>query len=87
MSETCAMTTPPANCSASATARGGVVAADAELLSGRLAVDESALTGESIPVQCAADDAPAVSAGTTVAGGRALARVTATGPFPPGHVP
>jgi P-type Ca2+ transporter type 2C len=60
-------------------AEGDVVAADAELLSGRLAVDESALTGESIPVERAADEAPAVSAGTTVVGGRALARVTATG--------
>jgi P-type Ca2+ transporter type 2C len=60
-------------------AEGDVVAADAELLSGRLAVDESALTGESIPVERAADEAPAVSAGTTVVGGRALSRVTATG--------
>lgn len=60
-------------------AEGDVVAADGELIDGRVAIDESALTGESVPVQHAPDHDPAVAAGTTVIGGRGVARVTATG--------
>ena len=58
---------------------GDIVAADARLVAGRIAVDESALTGESIPVEHAPDDTPAIAAGTTVTGGRGDAVVTETG--------
>ncbi len=58
---------------------GDVIAADGELTRGRVAVDESALTGESIPVEHAAGDDAGIAAGTRVTGGRGVARVTATG--------
>ena len=63
---------------------GDVVPADATLVElTQLLVDESALTGESLPVTKktgSADDESTVWAGTTVLSGRALARITATGP-------
>ncbi len=63
---------------------GDVVPADAHLVdSTQLQLDESSLTGESFPVAKQlepASDASLVWAGTTVLSGRAIARVTATGP-------
>ena len=62
-------------------AEGDRVAADAELLSaGELQVDESLLTGESVPVSKNAGVVSALHAGTLVVQGQGLARVTATGP-------
>lgn len=62
-------------------AEGDRVAADAELLSaGELQVDESLLTGESVPVGKSAGGMLALHAGTLVVDGQGLARVTATGP-------
>lgn len=62
-------------------AEGDRVAADAELLSaGELQVDESLLTGESVPVSKNTDGASALHAGTLVVQGQGLARVNATGP-------
>ncbi len=62
-------------------AEGDRVAADAELLSaGELQVDESLLTGESVPVGKHAATVVALHAGTLVVAGQGLARVTATGP-------
>ncbi|TGB01343.1 cation-transporting P-type ATPase [Streptomyces palmae] len=65
-------------------AEGDIVPADADVLAAvRLMVDESALTGESVPVEKAAGDDPgaghALSAGTVVVRGRGRARVTGTG--------
>jgi len=58
---------------------GDVVAADGDLVEGRLAIDESALTGESIPVEHAPGGDVAIAAGTVVVGGRGTAHVRATG--------
>jgi P-type Ca2+ transporter type 2C len=58
---------------------GDVVAADGVLLEGRVAIDESALTGESMPVERMPGAEPEVSAGTTISGGRGVAAVSATG--------
>ena len=60
-----------------AVARGDVVPADGGLLAGEAEVDESALTGESLPVAKAAGD-PLYS-GTVVARGTPTMRVLATG--------
>ena len=66
---------------------GDRIAADARLLQGRLEVDESLLTGESVPVAKLADspagadveaDVPDLFASTVVTRGRGLARVQAT---------
>jgi Ca2+-transporting ATPase len=59
-------------------AEGDIVPADAKLAeAAALLVDESALTGESVPVDKTAADG--VSAGTVVTRGRGRAEVTATG--------
>jgi P-type Ca2+ transporter type 2C len=65
-------------------AEGDIVPADAAVIdAAALLVDESALTGESVPVDKAAADgdgqADGVSAGTVIVRGRGLAAVTATG--------
>ncbi|HUI12246.1 MAG TPA: plasma-membrane proton-efflux P-type ATPase [Xanthobacteraceae bacterium] len=57
---------------------GGLVPADARLGSGSVVVDQSTLTGESIPVDKNPGDA--VYAGSLVRHGRAVAEVVATGP-------
>ncbi|MGZ4470998.1 MAG: cation-translocating P-type ATPase [Nocardioidaceae bacterium] len=58
---------------------GDVVAADGTLREAHsLQVDESAITGESLPRDCSADEA--VEAGTVVTRGRGSAVVTRTGP-------
>ena len=63
---------------------GDRIAADARLLQGELEVDESLLTGESVPVAKLAGDAakptedPDLFASTVVTRGRGLARVLAT---------
>src|ERR1700677_148604 len=56
---------------------GGVVAADVHLIDGSVSLDQSMLTGESLPVECAtgAD----TYAGALVRRGEATAEVTATG--------
>jgi Ca2+-transporting ATPase len=63
---------------------GDVVPADADLVElTQLLVDESALTGESLPASKqtgTVGDESTVWAGTTVLSGRALARISATGP-------
>lgn len=56
---------------------GAVVAADARLLTGSLTVDQSMLTGESVPAD--ADPGDGVYAGALVRRGEAIAEVTATG--------
>ena len=58
---------------------GDIVAADAKLIEGRVSIDESALSGESIPVEHLPDDDPAIAAGTAVTGGHGDAIVTETG--------
>jgi Ca2+-transporting ATPase len=59
---------------------GDVVPADGTALElTQLSVDESALTGESLPVTKATDGDAALLAGTTVLAGRAILRVTDTG--------
>ena len=58
-------------------ALGALVPADARTISGSVMVDQSALTGESIPVDANAGDA--VYAGSIVRRGQAVAEVTATG--------
>jgi P-type Ca2+ transporter type 2C len=65
-------------------AEGDIVPADAQVTeAAALLIDESALTGESVPVDKAPGTGPAadaVSAGTVVVRGRGHAVVTATGP-------
>jgi H+-transporting ATPase len=56
---------------------GALVPADARIVSGALLLDQSTLTGESVPVEVAAGDP--VYAGSFVRRGEALAEVTATG--------
>jgi Ca2+-transporting ATPase len=58
---------------------GDRVAADIELLDGSLEVDESILTGESLPVAHRHDAASALWAGTFVVRGSGTGRVRATG--------
>ncbi|HEX8964580.1 MAG TPA: cation-translocating P-type ATPase [Rhodocyclaceae bacterium] len=61
-------------------AEGDRVPADGRLLAAHeLAVDESLLTGESVPVQKSAEAAAQVFAGTLVTRGQGLVRVTAIG--------
>jgi H+-transporting ATPase len=55
---------------------GDLVPADVKLISGQVLLDQSTLTGESLPVE--AEKAAAVYAGTTVVRGEATGRVTAT---------
>jgi H+-transporting ATPase len=55
-----------------------LVPADARILSGSIMVDQSALTGESIPVDAEAGEE--VYAGSIIRRGQAIAEVTATGP-------
>ena len=56
---------------------GGVVAADVKLSSGSVLLDQSMLTGESVPVE--AGDGFEAFAGALVRRGEAVAQVTATG--------
>ena len=57
---------------------GGVVAADAKLTEGEVLLDQSMLTGESVPVE--AGPGLQTFAGALVRRGEAVAEVTATGP-------
>jgi H+-transporting ATPase len=57
---------------------GGVVAADVKLTSGDVLLDQSMLTGESVPAE--AGSGFQAFAGTLVRRGEAIAEVTATGP-------
>ena len=62
-------------------AEGDVVPADATIVDGPgLLLDESALTGESVPVDRGRDLQPQVASGTVVLRGRAVAVVEAIGP-------
>jgi H+-transporting ATPase len=56
---------------------GGVVAADAKLISGDVLLDQSMLTGESVPIEGGAG--LQTFAGTLIRRGEAIAEVTATG--------
>ncbi|MEM1612655.1 MAG: plasma-membrane proton-efflux P-type ATPase [Desulfurococcaceae archaeon] len=56
---------------------GDIVPADGVIMEGSVVVDESALTGESIPVEKNVNDT--LYAGTTVVRGEALVKITATG--------
>ena len=56
---------------------GAVVPADARIVSGSVMIDQSMLTGESVPVD--ADIGSGVYAGSLVRRGQAIAEVTATG--------
>ena len=56
---------------------GDIVPADGVILDGSITVDESALTGESIPVEKGVNDD--VYAGTTVVRGEAVIKIVATG--------
>ena len=58
---------------------GDRIAADATLLEGRLEVDESLLTGESVPVARMPEGEAALHASTVVTRGVGIARVHATG--------
>ncbi|MGC2517669.1 MAG: plasma-membrane proton-efflux P-type ATPase [Burkholderiales bacterium] len=57
---------------------GALVPADAAIVSGSVLVDQSMLTGESVPVD--AETGSSVYAGSLVRRGQAIAEVTATGP-------
>jgi H+-transporting ATPase len=57
---------------------GGVVAADVRLLEGSVLLDQSMLTGESVPIEAGAG--LQTYAGALVRRGEAVAEVTATGP-------
>ncbi len=57
---------------------GGVVAADARLIEGEVLLDQSMLTGESVPIEAGAG--LQTFAGALVRRGEAVAEVTATGP-------
>lgn len=57
---------------------GGVVAADVRLVDGAVAIDNSTITGESVPVDAGPGDE--AFAGALVRRGEAVAEVTATGP-------
>jgi H+-transporting ATPase len=56
---------------------GGVVAADAHIISGEVLLDQSMLTGESVPVE--AGQGTQAYAGALIRRGEAVAEVTATG--------
>jgi H+-transporting ATPase len=58
-------------------ALGGLVPADARIVSGALSVDQSTLTGEPVPVEASSGDQ--VYGGSLVRRGEAIAEVTATG--------
>ncbi|HEY9131410.1 MAG TPA: cation-translocating P-type ATPase [Dyella sp.] len=59
---------------------GDRICADAKLLDGSLSVDESLLTGESVPVdKSQVEHDISLSAGTVITRGTAIAQVTATG--------
>ncbi len=56
---------------------GDIIPADAKIISGELSIDESALTGESLPVECAQSDV--VYSGAVVKRGEARCIVVNTG--------